>query len=286
MFDKKPHIKFDKKGLIPAIVRNAESQEVINLVYMDRKALKKTQESGKLWLYNRSMKKVWMKGQRSGDTVDVNKIHTHVDKYSLLIDGIPNGSACHTGESSCFPFVYWKKEENFNGDKDVLESFKNVFGGEAKKSAPGSETTTQSNLPGKDEDDILIEFREHSFSEKESDGEMLPKIEEKIEAVENLPRSESTLAEKDVLGELYWSIADRAENPIPNSPISRLSQLGIREISKHLGQDVMNVTMASLQKDRPSTLKESIDLLRHWVLLLLQQGITLSEIYEELEKQI
>ena len=286
MFDKKPHIKFDKRGLIPAIIRNAESNEVINLVYMDRKALKKTQESGKLWLYNRSMKKVWMKGQRSGDTVDVEEIRAHVDKYSLLIDGIPNGAACHTGDSSCFPFVYWKKEEDFGEDEEVLESFKAIFGGESGKSPKKAEGAPEPPAPGEKEDDVLIEFRERDSKEQESQKGMAPGIEEEIEIVEKAPPPKAPVAEKDVLSELYWNIADRVENPLPNSPISKLSQLGVREISKHLGQDVMDVTMASLQKDRKATLKESIDLLRHWILLLLKQDITLSEIYDELEKQM
>jgi len=284
MFDKKPHIKFDKKGLVPAIIRNAETGEVINLVYMDRKALKKTRESGKLWLYNRSMKKVWMKGQRSGDTVDVEEIRTHVDKYSLLINGIPNGSGCHTGESSCFPFVYWKKEDDADTNEDVLESFKTVFGGKTAEMPPKAEKLSEDELS--DEEEVLIEFRERNPSEQKSQEPLFPETEGEIEVVEKAPQSNAPIAEKDVLGELYWSIADRIENPVPNSPLSRLSQLGIQEISKHLGRDVMDVTMASLQKDRKTTLKESIDLLRHWILLLLQQGITLSEIYEELEKQI
>ncbi|NOY76559.1 MAG: hypothetical protein GXO76_01685 [Calditrichaeota bacterium] len=285
MFNKKPHIKFDKKGLVPAIIRNAKTGEVINLVYMDRKALKKTRESGKLWLYNRSMKKVWMKGQRSGDTVDVEEIRTHVDKYSLLISGVPNGSACHTGESSCFPFVYWKKDEDTDKDEDVLESLKSVFGGETQETSAKTEDTSETHLTD-EEETVFIEFRERGVSEQESPGHRLAEVEEEIEVVEKTPQPEATPAEKDVLGELYWSIADRVENPVPNSPLSRLSQLGVQEISKHLGRDVMDVTMASLQKDRETTLKESIDLLRHWILLLLQQGITLSEIYEELEKQI
>lgn len=285
MFDKKPHIKFDKRGLIPAIIRNAESNEVINLVYMDRKALKKTQESGKLWLYNRSMKKVWMKGQRSGDTVDVEEIRSHVDKYSLLIDGTPAGSACHTGESSCFPFVYWKKEEDFGEDEEVIESFRAIFGGESGNFQKNAKKAPELPASGEKEDDVLIKFREQDSQEINPQEEMVTEIEKEIEIAEKAPLNKP-VAEKDVLSELYWNIADRVENPLPNSPISKLSQLGIREISKRLGQDVMDITMASLQKDRNTTIKESIDLLHHWILLLLRQGITLSEIYEELEEQV
>ncbi|GBE27963.1 bifunctional phosphoribosyl-AMP cyclohydrolase/phosphoribosyl-ATP pyrophosphatase protein [bacterium BMS3Bbin03] len=273
MFDKKPHIKFNKNGLIPAIVLNADTQEVINLVYMNRKALKKTQETGKLWLYNRSLKKIWMKGQRSGNTVDVEEIRSHVDKYALLISGTPNGAPCHTGDASCFSFAYWKKDEALEGDPEIPDSFKKIFSGEEESYPAEFESLKDEISLSKEEETGLIEMRE---------------VENKTEQAEIEPDSFETqqTPDKNILYDFYWSIANRVENPMEGSVISKLHSLGVREISKHLGRDVMDVTMASLQKDKKTTIRESVELLRHWLLLLIEQGITLSEVYDELEKRL
>ncbi len=283
MLERKPHIKFDKRGLVPAIVQHAETQEVIHLVYMDKKALKKTQQTGKLWLFNRSQKKVWMKGQRSGATIDVKEILSHVDKYALLVKGLPNGPNCQTGEDSCFAFSYWKHDDEGGGDTEVLDSFRKIFGGEKE------EEREEVFVSGGEEEEP--EAAAETNSETEQDIEILeyeeaPEIPEKKESVFVKEAPVGPPPATDVLAEWYWHVAEQIEDPKPGSVSAKLESKGVREISRKLGQDVIDLTAAAFESDKHTTVRESADLLQHWLLLLASQGITLSEVYEELEHRL
>ncbi len=287
MLDRKPRIKFDKRGLVPAVVQHAETQEVIHLVYMDRKALKKTQQTGKLWLFNRGQKKVWMKGQRSGATIDVEEIFSHVDKYALLVKGIPNGPNCQTGEDSCFPFSYWKREGDSEESGEVLESFRKIFGGEREEEEERfvSGEEIQESAEASEEVEAVeeaIEVREY---------ERAPEILEKAPSAQLKPEHPSQAvmpgpSVQDVLAEWYWHVAEQIEEPKPGSVSAKLESKGMREISRKMGQDVIDLTAAAFEGDTRSTVKESADLLQHWLLLLASQGVTLSEVYEELENRL
>ncbi len=286
MLDRKPHIKFDKRGLVPAIVQHAETQEVIHLVYMDKKALKKTQQTGKLWLFNRSQKKVWLKGQRSGATIDVEEILSHVDKYALLVKGIPNGPNCQTGEDSCFAFSYWKRDSEGEGDADVLDSFRKIFEGE--KEEEGSESEEVFVAGGEaEEPEPAVEEVESEEAIEILQYEEAPEIPEKTGS--SRQKKSTPVAPpvaKDVLAEWYWHVAEQIEDPKPGSVSAKLESKGIREISRKLGQDVIDLTAAAFDSDSSTTVKESADLLQHWLLLLASQGVTLSEVYEELEHRL
>ncbi len=282
MLGKKQNVKFDKRGLVPDIVQHAQTQEVIHLVYMDRKALKKTQQTGKLWLFNRSQKKVWMKGQRSGATIDVHEIFAHVDKYALLVRGVPNGPNCQTGEDSCFPFSYWKREDG--GDSDVLDSFRRLFGGDEKEENEAfvSGEEIQEASPAAENpisEDIAIEVREN---ERLAPEEPAVPTEERTES----PEPFTHLAARDILAEWYWHVMERIEEPTPGSVSAKIESKGVREISRKLGQDVIDLTTAAFDSDKHTTVKESADLIQHWLLLLATKGVTLSEVYEELENRL
>ncbi len=95
-------IKFDEKGLIPAIIQDSKTGEVLMLGYMNREALKKTIEEGKVYFYSRSRRKLWMKGETSKNYLFVTKIFTDCDRDTLLILVNPEGNVCHTGNRSCF----------------------------------------------------------------------------------------------------------------------------------------------------------------------------------------
>ncbi len=101
-------LKFDEKGLIPAIIQDAENGEVLMLGYISRESLKKTLETGQVWFYSRSRQELWHKGATSGNYINVRSISKDCDGDTLLIQVIPEGPVCHTGNRSCF---YRKLEE-------------------------------------------------------------------------------------------------------------------------------------------------------------------------------
>ncbi|MGX7264486.1 phosphoribosyl-AMP cyclohydrolase [Enterococcus crotali] len=90
------------KGLLPAIIIEAKTNEVLMLAYMNEESYKKTLETGTTWFYSRSRQQLWNKGETSGNSQKVNSIVTDCDKDTLLITVEQTGPACHTGEHSCF----------------------------------------------------------------------------------------------------------------------------------------------------------------------------------------
>lgn len=91
-----------KKGLIPAIIQNAETGMVLMLGWMNHASLQKTLKTKKVWFYSRSKKRLWMKGEVSKNTLQVVTIDLDCDGDTLLIQAIPAGPTCHTGNKSCF----------------------------------------------------------------------------------------------------------------------------------------------------------------------------------------
>jgi len=95
-------IKFDKEGLIPVIIQDEETNQVLMMAYMNRESLKKTLELGRTCFYSRSRKELWLKGNTSGNIQVVKKIILDCDNDTILILVEQKGVACHTGNYSCF----------------------------------------------------------------------------------------------------------------------------------------------------------------------------------------
>jgi len=96
------NIKFDEKGLIPAIIQQVETGTVLMLAYMNKESLQKTVESGVTWFYSRSRNTLWQKGETSGHVQKVQDIYYDCDADTLLIKVEQTGAACHEGTLSCF----------------------------------------------------------------------------------------------------------------------------------------------------------------------------------------
>lgn len=94
--------KFDGRGLLTAIAQDAASKEILMVAYMNRDALQRTQETGKAHFYSRSRDALWMKGETSGNVLDVKSILVDCDQDALVLMVRPAGPTCHTGERSCF----------------------------------------------------------------------------------------------------------------------------------------------------------------------------------------
>jgi len=195
-------LKFDDKGLIPAIIQDYTNGEVLMLAYMDEEALNKTLETGETYFHSRSRGELWHKGATSGHIQRVKGISYDCDADALLIKVEQVGVACHTGHRSCF----------FN---DVLEA------PEAQK--------------------------------------------------------------EDVLAELYDVIVDRKNNPKEGSYTDYLFDKGIDKILKKVGEESAEVIIAAKNGVYDEVRWEVADLFYHVLVLLVQQGMTLDDIYAELK---
>ncbi|WP_078414258.1 bifunctional phosphoribosyl-AMP cyclohydrolase/phosphoribosyl-ATP diphosphatase HisIE [Priestia abyssalis] len=95
-------IKFDEQGLVPAIVQDAVSKEVLTLAYMNSESLTKSIETKETWFYSRSRQELWHKGATSGNTQTIVAMIYDCDSDAILVQVKPAGPACHTGAYSCF----------------------------------------------------------------------------------------------------------------------------------------------------------------------------------------
>ncbi|MFH1540728.1 MAG: phosphoribosyl-AMP cyclohydrolase [Elusimicrobiota bacterium] len=98
----KVKLKFDENGLIPAVIQDIKTKDILMLAYMNAESLRRTIKTKKTWFYSRSRKKFWMKGEESGNIQNVKKIFVDCDADTLLILVEPKGAACHNGYNSCF----------------------------------------------------------------------------------------------------------------------------------------------------------------------------------------
>ncbi|MBI2339030.1 MAG: phosphoribosyl-AMP cyclohydrolase [Deltaproteobacteria bacterium] len=116
-------LKFDANGLIPAVIQDMETSEVLMVAYMNREAVQKTLEGPYVTFYSRSRKKMWIKGETSGHTQEVKEVYYDCDADCLLVKVIQKVAACHEGYRSCF----FRKIENGEGKiiaKKVFEEEK------------------------------------------------------------------------------------------------------------------------------------------------------------------
>jgi phosphoribosyl-AMP cyclohydrolase len=101
-FEHFERIHWDERGLIPAIVQDANTQQVLMMAYMNAESLRQTLEIGETVFWSRSRSELWHKGATSGHTQKVSAIYVDCDEDTLLVMVEPNGPACHTGAISCF----------------------------------------------------------------------------------------------------------------------------------------------------------------------------------------
>lgn len=104
-------LKFDEKGLIPAIVVDATSKKVLTLAYMNAESLKITLEQKKTCFWSRSRQELWLKGETSGNYQHVVSVTADCDKDAIVVVVDKDGPACHTGEDSCFFNTVWESDE-------------------------------------------------------------------------------------------------------------------------------------------------------------------------------
>jgi phosphoribosyl-AMP cyclohydrolase / phosphoribosyl-ATP pyrophosphohydrolase len=114
-------IKFDEKGLVPAVVQDVYSGKVLMLAYMNKESLRKTIETKTTWFFSRSRNSLWNKGETSGNRQFVKRISYDCDGDSLLVEVEQVGNACHTGEESCFFQEISIDNEKLLFNRDIIQ---------------------------------------------------------------------------------------------------------------------------------------------------------------------
>ena len=193
-------LKFDEKGLIPAIVVDAKSKKVLTLAYMNRESLAISMEKGLTCFWSRSRNQLWLKGETSGNYQHIVSITADCDGDALVVMVEKDGPACHTGADSCFNDVVYESEDL------------------------------------------------HEFS----------------------------------YAGLMELIAGRKTNPKDGSYTTYLFNKGIDKILKKVGEECTEVIIAGKANDKKETVYEIADLCYHVMVLMIEMGISLDDIFDEL----
>ncbi|MEW7871624.1 bifunctional phosphoribosyl-AMP cyclohydrolase/phosphoribosyl-ATP diphosphatase HisIE [Bacillus velezensis] len=130
-------LRFDEAGLIPAIVQDAASKEVLTLAYMNRESYEKTIETKETWFYSRSRRELWHKGATSGNTQKVKAIRYDCDQDALVVLAEPSGPACHKGSYSCFSTEKADTQDRFG----ILNELESVIAKRQAEMPAGAYTT-------------------------------------------------------------------------------------------------------------------------------------------------
>lgn len=131
-------LKFDEKGLIPAVVQDYYSKQVLTVAYMNRESLEISMREGKTCFFSRSRQQLWRKGETSGNTQEIVSIKADCDGDALTVEVIKAGPACHTGAESCFfnPVYQSEAHQDFS-----MEALYDLLKGRKTNPKEGSYTT-------------------------------------------------------------------------------------------------------------------------------------------------
>lgn len=135
-------LKFDEKGLIPAVIQDVKTGTVLMVAYMNRESLEKTLQEGRTYFFSRSRQALWAKGDTSGHIQKVDSIHYDCDADTLLVLVYQTGAACHEGTFSCFsdkPLV--EGEKNIAPEWSVLSRLEDLIKDRKEKMPENSYTT-------------------------------------------------------------------------------------------------------------------------------------------------
>ena len=193
-------LKYDEKGLIPAIVQDANTNRVLTLAYMNRESLEISMKEMKTCFWSRSRQELWRKGETSGNYQDIVSITADCDKDALVVRVRPQGPACHLGTESCFENSVFANEELSDFTIDGLMK--------------------------------MLEGRKRDLPE--------------------------------------------------GSYTTYLFQKGLDKILKKVGEESTEVIIAAKAEDRAETIYEIADLAYHVMVLMLESGISLNDIRDEL----
>lgn len=237
-------IKFNDQGLVPAITQDNRTDEVLMMAWMNREALEKTLETGKVHYWSRSRQSLWLKGETSGHFQELKSIRVDCDGDTLLLKVEQKGAACHTGHRSCF---YRAMEASIPVD--------------AIASIPADTATVSSVTP---DTAILLDA-----DESDTPGAL---------GTDKACSSNST-----VLEDVFNVILDRKLHPKEGSYTNYLFDKGLEKILKKVGEETAEVIIAAMSKSNKEITYEVGDLFYHVFVLLVERGMSLEDIYNELK---
>lgn len=157
------NLKFDEKGLIPAVVQDIDSKEVLMLAYMNKESMKETLINKKACYFSRSRKALWTKGETSGNTQELKGFYYDCDKDTVLLKVRQKGVACHTGSYSCFFNEVLQNSEM--SQKELIERLYDLI--KDRKNNPKQDSYTN-YLFEKGLDKILKKVGEESAEDRKS----------------------------------------------------------------------------------------------------------------------
>ncbi|MCO7124848.1 bifunctional phosphoribosyl-AMP cyclohydrolase/phosphoribosyl-ATP diphosphatase HisIE [Sporolactobacillus shoreicorticis] len=171
-------LKFDHNGLIPAIVQDAQSKEILMMAYMNKESIAKSQESGETWFFSRERQELWHKGATSGNTQKIVDWSVDCDADALLVKVNPAGPACHTGKYSCFVPEKSDKQEAVAAGADrfeILSELEHVIAERETERPEGTYTTYLFNEGidkilkkiGEETSEVIIAAKNRSVAELE-----------------------------------------------------------------------------------------------------------------------
>lgn len=175
-------LRFDEKGLIPAIVQDAVTKEVLTLAYMNAESLEKSLETKETWFYSRSRQELWHKGETSGNTQRIVEMKFDCDQDALVVLVEPEGPACHNGTTSCFnesllTGEVTSEKPNTLADYQILQSLEQVIRLRNQDRPEGAYTTYlfQRGLDkilkkvGEETSEVIIAAKNHDPEELKSE---------------------------------------------------------------------------------------------------------------------
>lgn len=203
-------IRFDERGLVPVVVQDANTREVLSLAYMNGESLERTVETNETWFWSRSRASLWHKGETSGHTQRVIDIVADCDRDALTVLVIPNGPACHTGKQSCFHNAFHQA----NSTREEIVGRRSDLGA--------------------------------------------------------------------VLNDLYGLLESRKRERPKGSYTTYLFDQGLDKILKKVGEESSETIIAAKNEDRAALASETSDLFYHLIVLLVERGVTLNDLRDEL----
>jgi len=156
-------LAYDERGLVPCVVQDWRSGEVLTLAYMNEQALARTRDTGELHLYSRSRQALWHKGETSGNTQTVIALRVDCDGDSLLALVDPAGPACHTGERTCFHRGQLRPAAPY----EVLPALERTVLERSRTRPPGSYTAELLSDPRRAESKVMEEAEELARAARE-----------------------------------------------------------------------------------------------------------------------
>ncbi|MDN5277576.1 MAG: phosphoribosyl-AMP cyclohydrolase / phosphoribosyl-ATP pyrophosphohydrolase [Clostridiales bacterium] len=246
-------VRFNSDGLVPAIIQDENTGEVLMLGYMNRQALKKSLETGITHFWSRTRRRIWMKGETSGHIQKIKEVFIDCDGDALLFKVEQVKAACHAGYKSCF----YRAADKANGTWIVKGE--RVF------------------IP----EEVYADVKKND--EYKTDGIA---GQSTTETYEKSSEEQNRANEKaSILQELYDVIVDRKLHPREGSYTCYLFEKGIDKILKKVGEESSEVIIAAKNRVKSEVVYEVSDLLYHLLVVLVEQGISLEEVYDELKRR-